>query len=111
MSKAEYEASYSSARTDPGRVSREIAARQIASGLLRGYLAYTVDASQMPQPSDIHFSSPEQWSYTDTWSVFLRHQTHWLHYPFASISSYGGSSYTGRSGPIQTIHAVFSFHF
>ena len=78
---------------------------------LRGYLAYTVDASQMPQPSDIHFSSPEQWSYTDTWSVFLRHQTHWLHYPFASISSYGGSSYTGRSGPIQTIHAVFSFHF
>ncbi len=29
---------------------------------LRGYLAYTVDASQMPQPSDIHFSSPEQWS-------------------------------------------------
>lgn len=40
MSKAEYEASYSSARADPGRVSREIAARQIASGLLRGYLAY-----------------------------------------------------------------------
>lgn len=40
MTKAQYQAVYDRAKLDPGRVSREVAERQIADGVLRGYLAY-----------------------------------------------------------------------
>jgi len=40
MSKAEYKKAYNKATVDPGPVSREEAARQIGTGVLRGYLAY-----------------------------------------------------------------------
>lgn len=41
MTKEQYQAAYDKAReSDPGSVSREVAERQIADGVLRGYLAY-----------------------------------------------------------------------
>lgn len=42
MTKGQYQAAYDNAeaRQDPGRASREVAERQIANGVLRGYLAY-----------------------------------------------------------------------
>lgn len=74
---------------------------------LRGYLAYTVDAGSIPQPSDIHYSDPERWAYTNTWHVFLRHQVQWLHYPFLSIEAYGGTRSVPSTGPIRAIFATF----
>jgi GNAT superfamily N-acetyltransferase len=41
MTKEQYQAAYDNAmESDPGRASREVAERQIADGVLRGYLAY-----------------------------------------------------------------------
>ncbi len=41
MSKQQYQAAYENAKKqDPGRTSREVAERQIADGILQGYLAY-----------------------------------------------------------------------
>jgi GNAT superfamily N-acetyltransferase len=40
MSKEQYQARLEYAEQDPGRASREAAERQIADGVLRGYLAY-----------------------------------------------------------------------
>ncbi|MDD4796574.1 MAG: GNAT family N-acetyltransferase [Eubacteriales bacterium] len=42
MTKEQYQAAYDKAQMqqDPGRASREVAERQIADGVLRGYLAY-----------------------------------------------------------------------
>lgn len=40
MSKEQYQAGLEYAKQDPGRASREVAERQIADGVLRGYLAY-----------------------------------------------------------------------
>jgi len=40
MTKEQYQATYEKAKADPGPASREVAERQIADGVLRGYLAY-----------------------------------------------------------------------
>ena len=40
MTKKQYQAAYDDASQNPGPASRKIAERQIASGVLRGYLAY-----------------------------------------------------------------------
>ena len=77
---------------------------------LWGYLAYTVDAREMPQPADIHFADPENWSYTDSCIVFLRHQVRWLHYPFVSIERLGGQKSVTNYGPIRSGYGLFHFN-
>lgn len=76
---------------------------------LLGYLSYTVDASEMPDPADIHFEDPENWPYTDSGFLFLRHQVNWLHYPFRSIDDLGGSRSAGAYGPIRSAYGRFSY--
>lgn len=76
---------------------------------LLGYLSYTVDAREMPDPADIHFADPENWPYTDSGFLFLRHQVNWLHYPFRSIDDLGGSRSSGAYGPIRSAYGRFSY--
>ena len=77
---------------------------------LWGYLAYNLDASQMPEPADIHFEDPEDWPYTDQCVVFLRHQTRWLHYPFVDIDLLGGEKSVTNYGPIRSGYGLFTFN-
>lgn len=76
---------------------------------LWGYLAYNLDASQIPEPADIHFEDPEDWSYTDQCYVFLSHQVHWLHYPFVNIDNMVGRNILFNYGPIQSGYGLFYF--
>ena len=77
---------------------------------LRGYLAYTVEnASRFPSPADIHTDDPDSWTFGDTWTVYLRHQNRWLHYPFLSISDLGGTAYTGAD-TIQSAYGMFAYY-
>lgn len=77
---------------------------------LWGCLAYTVDAREMPEPADIHFEDPEDWSYTDQCYVFLSHQVRWLHYPFVNIDNMVGRNILFNYGPIQSGYGLFYFN-
>ena len=76
---------------------------------LWGCLAYTVDAREMPEPADIHFEDPENWTYTDQCIVFLRHQVSWLSYPFVDIDDMGGQKSVTNYGPIRSGYGLFDF--
>lgn len=63
---------------------------------LRGYLAYTLDASPFLERAE------ENENFYDFAYVLLRHQNRWLHYPFVSIDDLGGARRSADYGPIQS---------
>lgn len=67
---------------------------------LRGYLAYTADASE-------YFAPENTYDYYDYLYLFLRRQTSLLHYPFRSIDDLGGSGSSRDYGPIRSAYGTF----
>ena len=65
---------------------------------LRGYLAYTLDASPFLARTE------ENEDFYDFVYVLLRHQTRWLHYPFVSIDDLGGARRSADYGPIRSVY-------
>ena len=67
---------------------------------LRGYLAYTADASEYLAPENTY-------DYNDSTILVLRHQTSLFHYPFCSIDDVGGSGSLSAYGPIHSAYGHF----
>ena len=73
---------------------------------LRGYLAYTADLSSY-SIGDTHFDPGE---FYDSAHVFLRHRSSFLHYPFSSISDFGGNRYTADYAGVESVWQLFMAH-
>ena len=73
---------------------------------LRGYLAYTVNLAS-DYVGDMHFDPDE---FYDSAHVFLRHRSSFLHYPFASISDLGGSSFAADYAGVESAWQLFMVH-
>lgn len=67
---------------------------------LRGYLAYTADASEYLAPENTY-------DYSDYTIPVLRHQASLFHYPFCSIDDVGGSGSLSAYGPIHSAYGHF----
>lgn len=70
---------------------------------LRGYLAYTADASEQ-------LDRENTYDYYDYVYLFLRHQTSLLHYPFRSVEDLGGSGSSRDYGPIRSAYGTFEHY-
>ena len=70
---------------------------------LRGYLAYTADASEQ-------LDRENTYDYYDYVYLFLRHQSSLLHYPFRSIDDMGGSGSSRDYGPIHSAYGSFEHY-
>ena len=70
---------------------------------LRGYLAYTADASEQ-------LDRENTYDYYDYVYLFLRHQSSLLHYPFRSIDDMGGSGSSRDYGPIRSAYGSFEHY-
>lgn len=69
---------------------------------LRGYLAYTADASEYLAPENTY-------DYNDSTILVLRHQTSLFHYPFCSIDDVGGSGSLSAYGLIRSAYGTFEY--
>lgn len=70
---------------------------------LRGYLAYTADASEQLERENTY-------DYYDYVHLFLRHQASLLHYPFRSIEDLGGSGSSRDYGLIRSAYGTFEHY-